>query len=293
MNLETIDFAHIAANEQRAESFRRYCYDKSRETPYRLLSRAEANTKIRKSRRVEYRIVSLSLSHAATAGGKTNCPQASRACMAACVGSDNVGLAQAFGQIMEGRIRKTRMMQSDLKGFLIQLIGELEGNRMTAERQGAELCARLNQFSDLPWEKPAYGMIPTLFPMVTFYDYTKIHNRVSTVPENYHLCGSWSELERHQRNCVELLRNGFNVAIAFSTEGAYAGNRAIGQQLPKRHKIGEHWFECYDGDASDLRFLDPGPTRRGNGRICALRLKAGNNVSRDMAIAGGFSVHSN
>lgn len=284
--LESID----TTNEQERTEYREHCAAMSRRAEYKLLSRAEANTKIRKSRRIDYRIVSLSLAHHRTSGINV-CPQASPACSAACVGGDNVGLAQVWPEVMAGRVRKTQMMAKDLGQFVRQLIGEIEQQRRTAERLGAQLCVRLNQFSDLPWEAKAYGSIPQTFPEVQFYDYTKIHSRVRTAPENYHLCGSWSELPRHQAACAELLAEGYNVAIAFSTEGPHAGNRAHRQELPKRHRIDGHWFECYDGDASDLRFLDPPVTRSGYGRICALRLKAGSNVARDRAIDGGFSVH--
>lgn len=284
--LETID----TTNEQERTEYRDHCAEMARRADYKLLSRAEANTKIRKSRRIDFRIVSLSLAHHRTSGINV-CPQASPACSAACVGGDNVGLAQVWPEIMAGRVRKTQMMAKDLGQFVRQLIGEIEQQRRTAERLGAQLCCRLNQFSDLPWEAKAYGSIPQLFPEVIFYDYTKIHSRVRTAPENYHLCGSWSELTRHQAACAELLAEGYNVAIAFSVDGAYAGNRAGGQSLPKRWRVAGHWYECYSGDESDLRFLDPGETRSGRGRICALRLKAGNNVTRGLAIERGFSVH--
>ena len=91
----------------------------------RLLSPASANTKTRKSaeKAQEYRVVSLMLSPSDSAGGKTNCPNATPSCIAACVGGPTVGLAQVFAHINEARKEKTRFLQSDRAGFLKQLIG--------------------------------------------------------------------------------------------------------------------------------------------------------------------------
>jgi hypothetical protein len=192
---------------------------------------------------------------------------------------------------MEARIRRTRFLMEDRPRFLRVLIGELHSQQRIAEKQNATLACRLNQFSDLAFETASFGCIPQLFPEVVFYDYTKRHDRVRNAPDNYTLCGSWSELARHQAACEKLLNDGFNVAIVFSDEKGSTGKGAKNQQLPRRHRIGGHWFEVFNGDDSDLRFLDPGETRSGFGRICGLTLKSGNTASRDMAIRAGFSVH--
>lgn len=297
--LDRIDFAAIAANEDRAEEFRAQCYQFVVDTmPQRLLSDSRGNTKLRKSQSASYRIVSLSLAHASESGNNV-CPQSTAACRAACVGGDGSGMALVFPTIMAGRIRKTRFLMERRTEFLVQLIGELEREHRLAERSGAVLVARLNTFSDLPWETPAFGCVPQMFRMATsvgatsgaiFYDYTKIHSRVGRTPDNYHLVGSWSENPRHREVCQRLLETGFNVAIAFAVIGHYAGNRALSQEIPKRHKVGEHWYEVYDGDESDLRFLDPGMTRSGKGRICGLRLKSGTNAGRAAAMGSGFAI---
>ena len=292
MNLESIDFHAIAARERTALEFRQECEQLSRLEFTPLLARAEANTKIRKSMRVDYRLTSLSLAHHKTSGHNV-CSQASAACSAACVGSENIGLAQVFGAVMDSRIRRTRFLMEDRPRFLRVLIGELHSQQRIAERNIAVLACRLNQFSDISWEDKNgnFGCIPQMFPECIFWDYTKVHSRLYRVPDNYHLCGSWSELKRHQAACESLLNDGYNVAMVFSDNTGSPGKGAKNQQLPKRHKIGGHWFEVYSGDDSDLRFLDPGETRGGYGRICGLTLKSGNTVSRESAIRAGFSVH--
>jgi len=261
------------------------------ERPQKLLSDATSNTKTRKSQREEFRIVTLSLSPADEAGtGKSNCPNSTQSCRAACVGGPNVGLASVFSLIMKARAEKTRFLQEDRPAFLKQLCSEIASRQRQAENEGAQLVCRLNTFSDLPWESRAYGEIPQQFTGVIFYDYTKLHSRVGQTPKNYSICASWSENPKHQEACAELLHAGHNVAIPFADIYGGNGPRAYNQQLPKRWNVGGSWFEVYDGDLSDLRFLDPGKTLSGRGRICGLRLKAGSNATRNAAIDAGFAI---
>lgn len=288
--LDKIRFDEISSNERKALAFREQCYRRVIDSGNRpLLSRATANTKTRKSMRVEYRIVALSLAHADESGHNV-CPQSTPACRQHCVGGDGVGLAMVWRQIMAGRIQKTEYLMQDRAGFIVQLVGELHREARISEREGSRLVARLNTFSDLPWEHRQYGCIPQLFPDVRFYDYTKLHSRVMHSPANYHLCGSWSENPRHQEACYDLLIQGRNVAVAFGVEGAYAGNRALMQVIPAKWRILDKEFWTYDGDDTDLRFLDEGPDYRGLGRICALRFKAGTNAGRDEGLRSGFVV---
>lgn len=301
MNLNDIDISSIVANERLAEEYRRECQAESRLAEFRLLGRSESNTKLRKSMRTDYRIVSLNLAHHRSAGAGMNvCEQASAACSSACVGGDNVGLASIFKAVMQGRIMRTKYLFADRQKFIRQLIGELTSEADIAERLGAVCCARLNCFSDIAWESAEFGMIPQMLPMVHLWDYSKRHHRIGKTPDNYALCASWSELKRHQSACLALLNNGHNVAISFHNNGHYAGNRAMNQTLPGWITLDGQRFEVFDGDNGtgpgcgdvphyDLRFLDPGPTRSGRGRVCGLRLKSGNNVTRDLAISRGFS----
>jgi hypothetical protein len=253
----------------------------------KLLSPASANTKTRKSaeKAQEYRIVSLMLSPHDSAGGKTNCANASKSCAAACVGSDSVGLANVFKAIGESRRQKTRWLHADRAGFLKQLREELMAEHRSAERDGVILAARLNCFSDLNW----FSLIRD-FPDAIFWDYTKIHSRVLDPqrPPNYTLCASYTEIPSDQTSCLNLLQSGHNVAVVFAEPGNFTGNRALQQRLPKRWNLGGHLYEVYDGDDTDLRYLDPGKTSGGFGRICGLRLKSGNTEMRLKAMASGF-----
>lgn len=253
----------------------------------KLLSPASANTKTRKSalKAQEYRIVSLMLSPHDSAGGRTNCANASRSCAAACVGSDSVGLANVFKAIGESRRQKTRWLHADRPAFMKQLREELQAEQRSADRDGVILAARLNCFSDLNH----FGIIRE-FPEAIFWDYTKIYSRVIDPerPKNYTICASWTEEPSDQTSCLNLLQAGHNVAVVFAEPGPFTGNRALSQRLPARWELGGHRYEVYDGDDTDLRFLDPGKTSGGFGRICGLRLKSGNTEMRLQAMASGF-----
>lgn len=259
----------------------------------KLLTPAAGNTKTAKTalKHQQYRIVSLALAPAYEAKGISTCPNASNSCRAACVGSA-AGLVTIFASIMQSRIQKTEFLRTDRAGFIRQLCDEIREEQRKAEAEGQVLACRLNTFSDIPWELAKYGSIPQQFSGVTFYDYSKLYHRAGQTPENYHLCFSWTENPDDQADCFRLLLAGFNVSVVFATPGNYAGNAALRQDIPKRWTIEGHRFEVYDGDSSDLRIpgIDPEPSRSGRGRICGLRLKAGNTASRNAAINSGFAV---
>ena len=258
----------------------------------KLLTRAAGNAKFAKSDSSSWRVCGLSLSPAESAGKEhgNNCPQSSPGCRAACVGGDGVGLASVFDSINTARRQKTIFLKHARTEFIEQLIGEIRQEEALAESEGRRLACRLNTFSDLPWEHPHYGELPQRFPNVQFYDYTKIVSRVLNPdhPVNYALCLSWSEEPHHQQRCMEILESGRgNVSVVFCEPGpGFCGPGSLRQKLPRQWRT----FGVYDGDTTDLRFLDPGHTRTGRSRICGLRLKAGSEQARLDAIASGFAV---
>ena len=260
----------------------------------KLLTRAAGNAKFAKSDSGQWRVCGLSLSPAESAGPQhgNNCPSSSAGCRAVCVGSDAVGLAAVFDSINQSRRQKTIFLKHARNEFIEQLCDELRHEAALAEAEGRQLACRLNTFSDLPWEHPHFGEIPQRFPNVQFYDYTKIVSRVMNVdlPANYALCLSWSEDPLHQARCIEILEAGRgNVSVVFYEPGSgFCGPGALRQRLPRQWRT----FGVYDGDTTDLRFLDPGHTRTGRSRICGLRLKAGSEQARLDAIASGFAVAS-
>lgn len=255
----------------------------------KLLTPASYQTKLRKSehKQTEYAVYSVSLSPADYAGtGKSNCPSSTPSCESACVGGDGIGKAAIWRSVMEARVRKTLYLQEDRKGFLEQLNAEIRAAQQREEAQGKVLAIRLNAFSDIPYETRAYSELPQQHPGVVFYDYSALHGRAGKLPGNYSVCFSHKGTS-NQDSSIDLLNRGYNVAVVFAEIGSFAGNAALRQKLPKRYRLpgSDHAFEVFDGDASDLRMLDPGPTSAGYGRICGLRLKAGSTEQRDSAVA--------
>jgi hypothetical protein len=135
------------------------------------------------------------------------------------------------------------------------VVQELNAAKRKAERLGFKLCVRLNGTSDLRWEDIKTGFTSSaslstlkgdnlfdLFPDIQFYDYTKIPNRKVSHIKNYHLTYSYAPVT-HQYLAKAQDSYGLAVNLAVVFAGA----------LPK-HYLGR---DVYDGDESDLRFLDP------------------------------------
>ena len=81
-----------------------------------------------------------------------------------------------------------------------------------------------------------------LFNHIKFYDYTKhdIQLRKNALKlDNYHL--TFSRCEDNERKALNYLINGYNSAFVFKSK------------IPSKYK----GFKVFNGDDTDLRFLDP------------------------------------
>ena len=176
--------------------------------------------------------------------------------------------------IQRCRIKRTKMWADERDTFWIQLHKEITAFVKKAERKGLTPTVRLNGTSDIQWERftPYYpgGFAHTIFEMfpdVQFYDYTKIYKRFEhELPENYHLSLSYSEAnQKYADRCWETHReHGASLVMVYRTKDDIANART--------------WFEecrvrIVDGDANDLRFLDPAK--------CIVTLKAKGKARRD------------
>jgi hypothetical protein len=211
-------------------------------------------------------------------------------------------MAQIWPKIMESRIKKTVFFRENRAAFMAQMVSEIEHERDRCFQNSTRLALRINCFSDIIWERIAVpGTISTaapygkslmeVFPDCDWWDYTKLHFRLhdKSLPENYSLTASWSELPKHQEACAEILHSGLgNVAMVFGEHAGKTGRHAYSQ----RRGDGRD-FLVFSGDAQDMRHLDWDPRKaRGAkyGRICGLALKAGNNAMRLRALESGFAV---
>jgi hypothetical protein len=224
----------------------------------RLLANAKSNTKLFKSDKAGTSYASYSLSLAPSkASGFNLCPSASGPCIASCIYTS--GLAGVFPRtILPPRLAKSIWLRTNPEGFKARLLKELGDAYKLVSRKGLRLAVRLNVFSDVEWEKEMPEIF-SRFSNVTFYDYTKIYDRMmcylrSELPSNYHLTFSWSG--RNKAKCLAVLKNGGNVAVPFHIKKS--------KPLPQSFM----GFEVIDSDQTDLRFLD-----KQGGVICGLRAK--------------------
>lgn len=179
------------------------------------------------------------------------CPMAEQAqCIEGCLNSAGRG---QMSSVQLGRARKTQWFSSDRQGFMAQLVSDLESFVSYCAKRGIHPCVRLNGTSDIRWELISVqrgghtlGNVFLAFPMVTFYDYTKIANRkvTHTTPGNYSLTWSYSGAsEAYAAQHAIAKANGLNIAVVFRRKG----------DIPTEF-LG---LPTIDGDRDDMRFLDP------------------------------------
>ena len=194
------------------------------------------NTKTVKGEAMGYQTYIMHLAPS-TLSGYNTCPMASKGCAAACLNTAGRG---RFTATQEARIRKTRWFFEDRPTFMVQLVKDIQAAIRKADRETMIPVFRLNGTSDIRWETiPVNGRrnIMEMFPSQTFYDYTKLQNRVN-LPSNYHL--TFSRSEENYTAVDTMMAQGYNTAIVFDNLPAvYNGYKVI------------------DGTETDLRFLDP------------------------------------
>lgn len=193
------------------------------------------NTKLEKGSKLNWNTKGLSLAPA-NLSGKQLCPHRSAGCEAACLNTAGMGV---FSNVQEARINKAKFLIEKRADFLAALNKELQLLHKKALK-GEKIAVRLNVLSDLPW----HNMIDmSAFPALNFYDYTPNLARMiqflnGELPANYHL--TFSRKENNQAKVELVVAMGGNVAVVFD-------------KLPKTY-LGK---EVIDGDATDLRVLDP------------------------------------
>lgn len=178
------------------------------------------------------------------------CPMRSQGCTMACLNTAGRG---GMTSVQASRIAKTDWYFTDRAGFMAQIVRDIVALCSKAEREDYTPCVRLNGTSDIPWERVAFeahgrtwANIMEMFPMIQFYDYTKIKKRAlaharGEMPANYHL--TFSATEDNAEDVAEVLAAGGNVAIVAREVDAI------------KARLGE--VSIHDADEHDLRFLDP------------------------------------
>ena len=207
---------------------------------YKLLSVGN-NAKTVKGDGSEYLTAILYMAPADNLEGVNVCAMAEVAgCKAACLYTAGRG---KMNSVQAGRIRKTMLWRDDRQGFLATLRQDITKFQAYCLKRNIQPVVRLNGTSDIMWEK--YIDMETEFPMVQFYDYTKIYLRAyKDLPRNYDLTLSYSEANADYAEAVLNAHKltGVNVAVVFRDKDTIPSSFAGSEVL--------------DGDKDDLRFLD-------------------------------------
>ena len=186
--------------------------------------------------------------------GREVCPKRTAGCTVACLNLAGRGGMFKKGEITNtiqlARIRKTKLFFADRDIFMAQLIADIKLEIKQSERQGLIPVIRLNGTSDLSWEKYGftvngvfYTNIFARFPNIQFYDYTKVLGRKIKSIANYHL--TFSNADGNDVEVAKAITQGYNIATVFGIKKTVA--------MPATYM----GMPVFNGDESDLRFLDP------------------------------------
>jgi len=211
------------------------------------------NPKILKGLKQGYNTYILHLAPADLSGFNT-CPKATAGCKAACLNTAGRGGMFKKGEstniIQEARIRKTAFFFEERAGFMEWLVADIKLAIKQSAKKGLIPVFRLNGTSDLSWEKyevirdgKLYRNIFTAFPDIQFYDYTKVLGRKISDFKNYHL--TFSAADGNDADVMKAIQQDYNVATVFG----------IKKTLPMPESY--NGLPVFNGDESDLRFLDP------------------------------------
>ena len=181
----------------------------------------------------------------ASQSGYNVCPQSTAECREACLtesGHNRIDVKK--NNINKARIKKTKLFFEQRDFFMSWLIVEITKAKIDADTKGYKFSVRINGTSDISLEMFKIGgrNILQIFPLIQFYDYTKVANRFKLLDKypNYDLTYSFSGYNMLQS--LELLQSDKGrVAMVFE-----------GKVLPKTFM----GIEVIDGDAYDMRYYD-------------------------------------
>lgn len=203
--------------------------------PKKLLDTGAANTKVKKTQKLNgaVRIASLSMYP-----DDILCPWSKVAnCRKLCLKSAGRG---RFDNVRDARIAKKDYYHDAPEMFLNQLRRELSNFIKVCKRDNVQPVARLNVLSDVAWERHE---IPQQFPDLFMYDYTKTAHRLGKTPDNYALMFSYSAEPKYRASVRKALKTNVPLAVVFD-------------QVP----VGSMFLdrEVINGDQSDLLNVQAG-----------------------------------
>jgi len=194
----------------------------------------------------------------ASLSGHNTCPKATAGCMAACLNTAGRGGMFKKGEntntIQKARIRKTQLFYSNRDEFMSLLVKDINLAIKQSARMGLTPVIRLNGTSDISWEKypvkmgnVTYSNIFAAFGFLQFYDYTAVLGRKVNNISNYSL--TFSAKENNDLDIIKAIEQGLNVAMVFDLKKTV--------EMPAYYENSYMKMPVFNGDESDLRFLDP------------------------------------
>lgn len=205
------------------------------------LLNVSANAKTVKSDKLGKYLTGILYLAPAKTSGKQTCPNSSVGCRASCLFTAGRGKMHS---VENARIRKTRLWFEDRKQFAEMLLDDLKKFKKKCRTTDVRPAIRLNGTSDIMFCKDK--LVKNLIrdnEDVIFYDYTKRQSYFTEymnneLPKNLHL--TFSRSEHNWDFCRHVLDNGFNCSAVF-------------ENIPEEY----YGYPVFNGDETDLRFLDP------------------------------------
>ena len=211
------------------------------------------NPKVLKGLKQGYNTYILHLAPANLSGYET-CAKRTAGCTAACLNMAGRGGMMKKGEvtntIQEARKRKTKLFFENRALFMELMVKDIILAIKQSARLGLIPVIRLNGTSDLAFEKyevtvegQVYKNIFDAFPNIQFYDYTKILGRKIKDIKNYSL--TFSAADGNDADVAKAIEQGYNIATVFGLKKT--------EPMPAEY----NGLPVFNGDESDLRFLDP------------------------------------
>lgn len=171
------------------------------------------------------------------------CEHCKQFCLAGS-GHNKMDVLSGANRINKARIKRTLLFWYNRTLFVRIMLHEIAAAKRYAERRGIPESNRINCVSDLSpllFRDDNGRHILDLLLNTMFYDYTKVISSINIAKryDNYDLTFSFDGYNWDE--CETALKNGVRVAVVFA------------KKLPKTF----HGYKVIDGDAYDMRYLDP------------------------------------
>lgn len=213
-------------------------------TGINYLGSVNMTTKHQKAYKYDELTYSLYLAPAKMSGYEV-CPMRTKECTKLCLNESGMNrMSMRNESINQSRIKKTKLFFENREFFVNWLVDEIYSAKLKAEKLGYRFSVRLNNTSDISPEsfyltyKGEKRNVLEIFPMVQFYDYTKVLKRIELTKKykNYDLTFSFSGTNFNE--CMEAMKS-TRIAVVFN-------------KLPKTF-----WDKkVIDGDLYDMRYKD-------------------------------------